>query len=228
MDYSRFKGLDWFDKLSDLYCVIGGCGGIGSWLTLLATRAGLHTCVYDFDKIESHNLGGQLLSKINMGMPKVDDIAITVKRYCDIDISTINKKFDISDGYVETVTFSAFDNMEARKMMFTKFKNVIGQLKNYLSEPIFIDGRLGAEYFEVYCVTEDRFEEYEKTLFDDSAVADAPCTAKQTSHVASMIASVMVGFCTNHISNIVTKSKDKCVPFKYTFHLPSCFTEIIM
>lgn len=102
--------------------------------------------------------------------------------------------------------FSAFDNMQARRDMFT----------NWLNQPnpgIFIDGRLAAETFQIFCVTPDKAEEYDKTLFDDSEVDDAPCTAKQTSHMAAMIAAQMVGYYTNWVANKESGMDVRAVPF---------------
>lgn len=56
---SRFKDAPWFPK-EETNVVIGGAGGIGSWLSLLISRAGFFPIVYDFDILEEHNLAGQL------------------------------------------------------------------------------------------------------------------------------------------------------------------------
>ena len=69
--------------------------------------------------------------------------------------------------------------------------------------------RLTMEQLQIFCVTPDKIEEYEKHLFDDSEVEDAPCTMKQTSHSAAMIASHMVGLFSNHMTNNAVKDKDR-------------------
>ena len=51
--FERFKDATWFG--ANLECIIGGCGGIGSWLCFLLTGAGFRITVVDFDKIEAHN-----------------------------------------------------------------------------------------------------------------------------------------------------------------------------
>ena len=57
--YDRFKDAPWFPERDEVV-MIGGAGGIGSWLTFLLVRAGFKPTVYDFDVIEEHNIGGQL------------------------------------------------------------------------------------------------------------------------------------------------------------------------
>jgi hypothetical protein len=119
------------------------------------------------------------------------------------------------DGGMRTnFMFSAFDNMDARKLMFSQWKRVNSEDK------IFIDGRLLAEQLQIFCVTSDKAELYEKEhLFDSSEAIEAPCTFKQTSHTAAMIASHMTGFFTNHLSNLVEPGTRE-VPFYWEYFVP--------
>jgi molybdopterin/thiamine biosynthesis adenylyltransferase len=227
---NRFKDLIWFNAINSLNCVIGGCGGIGSWLSLLLSRLDMKIYLYDFDRIEPHNVGGQLFKMRDVGSYKALSMSNTLLEFSGADCNYRLERYT-KDSIKGSIMFSAFDNMQARKTMFENFKNFVSVTDNnspsYI-KPIFIDGRLGAEYFEIYCVTKDKIEEYEKTLFDDSEVQDLPCTAKQTSHTAAMIAANMVGFFTNHISNCTTNSDERVVPFKYIYSIPNCFTEVVL
>ena len=84
------------------------------------------------------------------------------------------------------------------------------------------------EQLQIFCVTPDRIEEYERDhLFDDSEVEDAPCTMKQTSHSAAMIASHMVGLFTNHITNIYEREIIRDIPFYYEYFIPITLTEVL-
>lgn len=229
---SRFKDAPWFPKEA-IHCVVGGAGGIGSWLSLMLARAGFLPIVYDFDHIEEHNIGGQLFTREDAksgSTPKVDAIKGLVLHFADVDIIANNEKYtdkSMSHHYV----FSAFDNMKARKDMFSAWKNYVKdwQDKNALQEipemkdnnvPIFIDGRLLMEQLTIFCVTPDNMGEYEKHLFDDSEVAEEPCTLKQTSHSAAMIASHMTAFFTNHMANNIVGEKDRAVPFRWEYFIP--------
>jgi len=219
---SRFKDAPWFVKGSNkVEAIVGGAGGIGSWLAFLLARAGFHPIIYDFDTIEIHNIGGQLYPKSMVGKYKVEALSTIIKEYSDIEIDTFEGKYD-KDSMTHKYIFSGFDNMKARKDMF---ENWIKEYKDD-SDAIFIDGRLLMEQIQIFCVTPATAEEYkEKHLFDDSEVEDGSCTLKQTSHSAALIASLMVGFFTNHITNVAQKSKSRTVPFFYEYFIPINFTD---
>ena len=227
---SRFKDAPWFPK-EETNVIVGGAGGIGSWLTLMLSRAGFYPVVYDFDVLEGHNLAGQLYTKSDaeQNVLKVDALKGLCRHFADIDITVMNERYT-KDSMSHHYVFSAFDNMQARKDMFAAWKEYVKEWEDFrniaevegvanmsLEEPIFIDGRLTAEQMQIFCVTPDLIAEYEKHLFDDSEVEDAPCTMKQTSHSAAMIASHMVGFFTNHMTNNAVKDKDRTVPFFWEY-----------
>jgi hypothetical protein len=228
---SRFKDAPWFPK-SYTTTIIGGAGGIGSWLAVLLTRAGFHPAVYDFDSFEDHNMGGQFVTRNFIGQPKVVALRSLVADFTGISLNTFNQPYDQS-SMADNFMFSGFDNMQARKVMFEKWKLLVvewqktmqskepyGEHNPYSFTPIFIDGRLLMEQLQIFCVTPDKIEEYEKHLFDDKEVDDGPCTLKQTSHSASMIASFMTGFFTNHITNCIEKDNSRAVPFFWEYFIP--------
>lgn len=265
----RFKGFEWF-KAQSTSVIIGGAGGIGSWLTLLLSRAGFSPTVYDFDTVEEHNIGGQLFRISDVGGYKAVALANIVKEYAGAYIYVENEAFT-REGMGTHYMFSAFDNMKARRDMFTVWKEEvvenwlasyeenkgilkadesidlstkdysqylpgeqewrkqeeaqelemrISRMKVRLRAPLFIDGRLTGEQLQIFCVTPDDIEEYEKHLFDDKLVADAPCTTKQTSHSAAMIAAHMVGFFTNHLTNEISGDKERVLPFFWEYYIP--------
>jgi len=221
---SRFKDAPWFPK-EETYVVIGGSGGIGSWLTILLARAGFLPIIYDFDTIEEHNIGGQLFGKKHITMAKVDALKEIVKEFTDTEVTANNERYT-SESMSHHYVFSAFDNMKARRDMFDAWKAYVKEYqeenldKENYQVPVFIDGRLTMEQLTIFCVTPDKVEEYEKHLFDDSEVEDAPCTLKQTSHSAAMIASHMVGFFTNHMANNAVGEDDRALPFRWEYFIP--------
>lgn len=217
--FNRFKDAAWFPKENETV-MIGGAGGIGSWLTIFLARAGFVPIVYDFDLIEEHNLGGQLFRKEDIGTNKVHALQKIVSEFSNQNITTISEKIT-EDSPSHHFCFSAFDNMKARKDLFEVWKRSI---TNCPVTPIFIDGRLEMEQLQIFCVTPDNISEYEKQLFDDSEVEDAPCTMKQTSHSAGMIASLMTAFFTNHMTNIYEREVVRDVPFYHEFFIPLALT----
>ena len=216
----RFQGLDWYSQDDAPVVVVGGAGGIGSWLSFFLARANFNVTLSDFDTVEEHNIGGQLFKRSQIGKYKAEAVGRNVSEF---STNTINAQ--IVKITEETAThefmFSAFDNMDARRAMFKVWK----RSWNSMNRPIFIDGRLNAEQFQIFCVTPENADEYERMhLFNDSEVEDAPCSAQQTTHTAAMIAGHMVGFFTNHITNINLRDEVREIPFMYEYFTPMNLT----
>ena len=211
--YGRFKGADWFE-LEKREVLVGGAGGIGSWLTLFLTRANFKCFVFDFDRVETHNMGGQLYGKDAVGNLKVAELSKIVSSLSGDRIVMFNEKYN-KDSPSNWATFSCFDNMEARKDMFENWVRMLPIHKTEGHSPIFIDGRLRAEQMQIFCVTENTIEEYRKHLFSSAEVEPDACTMKQTSHSAAMIASHMMAFFTNHL---VGEARE--LPFYWSYFIP--------
>jgi hypothetical protein len=220
--YDRFKDAPWFQQGVRPPVLIGGAGGIGSWLTVLLNRAGFETFVYDHDSLEAINMAGQLYMHKSIGQTKVDALAEVVKELCQDDIVPNFAKID-ETTMTNDIVFSAFDNMKARKDMFTTWAmNFKGSFS-----AIYIDGRLTAEQLTIFCIKGDDekgIKEYmDFHLFDDSEVPDLPCTMAQTSHGAAMIAAHMTEFFTNWYSIVLGKDVSRNVPFFWEYMIPIGF-----
>ena len=220
--FNRFKDAPWFPQ-ADEFVMIGGSGGIGSWLAFFLSRAGFRPMLYDFDTVEEHNLGGQLFRMQDVGKNKVKATFDIINEF-NGDMIDISTERITAESPSHHFTFSAFDNMQARKDLFEVW---LRSTDNCPVTPLFIDGRLEAEQLQIFAVTPQNAERYRSEhLFDDSEVPDAPCTMRQTSHSAAMIATHMVGIFTNHIANIYGRQNVRDVPFKYEFFIPGNFTDI--
>ena len=172
-----------------------------------------------------YRLKGQLFRQNDVNDTKVNAIYNIIKEFCGQEINTFTDRITVNSP-THYFMFSAFDNMQARKDLFEVWKRSI---PNCPITPIFIDGRLLMEQLQIFCVTPDKIEEYEREhLFDDSEVEDAPCTMRQTSHSAAMIASHMTAFFTNHITNIYERDNIREVPFYYEYFIPVNLTETIV
>lgn len=217
--YSRFSDAPWFQTESQAV-LVGGAGGIGSWLSLMLSRAGFRPYVYDPDILEQVNMAGQLYPTSSIGFPKVDALTQVVKDFCNEDMIVGKQEYLNEETMTNKYCFSAFDNMQARLDMFRKWESVYGGN----SDAIFIDGRLQAEQLQIFCIRGDddeRRDEYDTDfLFGDEEVSEGSCTFKQTSHVAAMIASHMTAFFTNHISNVKEGNQSRKVPFYFEYFIP--------
>lgn len=216
----RFQGLDWYSQDNAPVVVVGGAGGIGSWLSFFLARANFNVTLSDFDTVEEHNIGGQLFKRNQIGKYKAEAVGRNVSEFSTNTINAQTVKITEETATHEFM-FSAFDNMDARRAMFKVWK----RSWNSMNRPIFIDGRLNAEQFQIFCVTPQNADEYERMhLFNDSEVEDAPCSAQQTTHTAAMIAGHMVGFFTNHITNINLREEVREIPFMYEYFTPMNLT----
>lgn len=216
----RFAGADWYSADNPESVVIGGAGGIGSWLSLALARANFKVVLIDFDTIESQNYGGQFFKISQLGSYKVGAAFKNIEEFTSnlIDVHTTRVT---EDTPTHEFMMAAFDNMEARKTMF----NVWKKSWNPMNNPLFIDGRLNMEGFQIFCVTPETADKYEQTLFDDNEVEDAPCSLQQTTHTAMMIAGHMTAFFTNHITNLHLREVIREVPFMYEYFTPMNLTE---
>lgn len=205
---ARFNLADWYSP--NLKIVIGGVGGIGSYLSFFLSRQEAELFVYDFDTIEEHNLGGQLYRTNDIGSKKTDAMAKICTEFSNKSIIDLGKFKEGSS--VLPITFSAFDNMEARKLMFNEWK----KLEN---REIFIDGRMNAEQGQVFTVLKGMEKKYESTLFDDSELEDLPCNYKATSHCGAIIAGLMTSALNNYISNTKTGMNLRDNPFELHYVL---------
>lgn len=224
IEHKVFSGLEWYPLKE--WVVVGGAGGIGSYLITLLARAGVEKIIaYDYDKVELRNLGGQLYNKLHVGQYKLDALQQIINNY-NTTSSTTFFKFKLENGifFENSVFFSAFDNITARKYCFEKwvdYYNKIVEEEKDVSNFLFIDGRLSAETYQIFAVTPDKIEEYRKTLFEEGEIDELPCTAKQTAYVAQMISSRMFSLYVNFIANLKLETPLYSIPFMTDENLPA-------
>jgi len=166
----RFSGATWFNRALQTQVLIGGAGGISSWLTLATARAGVKTIVYDDDVVEAHNLAGQFYTAKNIGEYKVEALRSNVEPFVNEGfVKTRASRYVSNTSLTTQIMMCGFDNMEARKIFFEKwFYNKRG------NNGLFIDGRLTAEQLQIFCICSNKVADAvkyrEKHLFDDSQV----------------------------------------------------------
>lgn len=193
MNTIRFKDADWMPIEESITVV--GAGGIGSPLLLALSRCNISPIIiYDNDVVSNSNLGTQLHMKRNLSVPKVNAVKDMVSSFGvnPDNLITINSLYT---GEVNSIMFSAVDNMSARKQMFEDWKN-------YDDRKLFIDGRIAAETLWVYVVQKGQEALYENNFLpDDAAIPDEPCTLKATTHIGMLCAGFMVSNFTNFLTN---------------------------
>lgn len=212
---TRFSGAEWFNKIHEQNIIVGGAGGISSWLAFLLARTNAgEITIYDNDKVEAVNLAGQFFGIHDVGSTKVYAVANHVREFADYyNLNYIKSRYN---DYCKAspVMMCGFDNMEARKVFFNKWKSYL-RSRFDPSNFLFIDGRLSAECLQVLCVQGDdaqAIKTYEEQYLFSDEMADATvCSYKQTSFMSNMIAATMVNIFVNWCAN--QASSFRPVPF---------------
>lgn len=216
---SRFSGATWFQAMQKSTVLLAGVGGIGSWIHFLLARMDVSSIhVYDNDIVEIGNLSGQFYSVNEIGMHKTEAMNKIVQSFCDYYKTFVHIERFTKDTPAGDIMICGFDNMEARKTFYNVWKtHVLNKPISERKECLFIDGRLSAEEFQIYCIQGNElvyFDKYEETLFNDNQALHVQCSYKQTSYCANMIASVIVNLFTNFITNCTDPIIKRDLPFK--------------
>jgi hypothetical protein len=203
----RQSSAEWFVRVRGLNITIAGVGGIGSYVAFLMGRLNpRYINVYDDDTIDFSNLTGQMFYRNWVGQDKVNAVQMLLNKYCNYYPNTYKRRVD-SNTVLDPIVITGFDNMAARK---TTFNNWLAMVNNtpaeYRNNYLYIDGRLAAENWQIFCIRGDddyNIERYQREfLFDDSQAEEPICSYKQTSFCATMIASYMVNLFINHVCNL--------------------------
>lgn len=226
-EFSRFSSACWADVVAEKIVTLAGLGGIGSFVAFLLSRLNIANLrMFDGDVVERVNMSGQLCSIDTINEEKVMSVSKILKRFSNfVKYIAYTRNFETTDRGTE-IMICGFDNMKARKIFFEAWKTCL-QKSDAIDKKhhLFIDGRLAAESFQIYCIQGDdsyNIQKYEQEcLFTDEEAETTVCSYKQTSFCANMIASyitnLFVNFCVNEKNGYLTRP----LPFK-TFYDASC------
>ena len=122
MNISRQQGLIKVLPTNISIAVIG-CGAVGSKVCVELTKLGLTYDVYDFDKVEAHNISNQSFNNSDIGMYKVDAIDKWVASNDGVPVSVFPKAFTkemIKENAYQYV-FMLVDDMQTRRDLVMEF-----------------------------------------------------------------------------------------------------------
>ena len=218
-DSSRFSGAAWYNAIQEKIITLAGVGGIGSYVGFLLARMHPKSMfIYDDDVVESANMSGQLYSRDDIGMAKVDALVNMVGRYANYEsVFAVRGRFT-TESEPSDIMICGFDNMEARRLFFEKWlTHVESKPMEEQAHCIFIDGRLAAEELQVFCITGNNrwaINEYRnRYLFSDAEADETVCSYKQTTYMANLIGSLMTNLFVNFVANEVAGWEDRDLPF---------------
>lgn len=152
-----------------------GAGATGSYVTFMLAQMGITKInVWDFDKVEEHNLPNQMFMLKHIGMPKVEALKSVVKEKCDIDINTHNEEV-VNQNITASYVFILTDTMKSRKEIFD---NCL-KLKSFNTDLV-IETRMDADNGRIYAFNPSnpvQVKAWEDTLYDDKDASISACGA---------------------------------------------------
>lgn len=118
MDLSKSYEFFQPEKITDRIHIVG-CGSVGSTLAENLARCGLtRLTLWDFDKVEAHNIVNQMFTQEQVGMSKVEALAdilynINPDIKDDIELKPDGWKGKLMSGYI----FLCVDNIDLRRQI---------------------------------------------------------------------------------------------------------------
>jgi|TARA_R100001530_G_C4312897_1_gene153541 molybdopterin/thiamine biosynthesis adenylyltransferase len=194
-----------------------GCGGIGSWSALLIAKMGCEDItLYDFDKVEDHNIASQFFKEGQEEEPKTSALSNNILEQTGVKCKIADDRvdpniiIDLEEEWKEMIIAKekeiddaiiviAVDSMEER----IKLENFWVDKNNFI-----IDGRMGGLQLEIYAIDSLL---YADTLVKPENVDPEPCTGRSISFNCAVIGGL--------IANCVRLSLvDKLKPLELKFH----------
>jgi len=165
-----------------------GAGSLGSFtVQILAKMHPVWQCpvsVWDFDKVEEHNVSNQLYSRADIGNLKVSALSEIIKTLGGPTLQIIDSAVD-EQADLRGLVIVAVDTMKVRKkiMEICAFNWGIDYL---------IEARMGGNMGKVFALDPKNPESvrlYTQYLYDDTNVVNPVCTTNETIPALWMVAS---------------------------------------
>lgn len=124
LKYFTIKQLN---KIQSQIIGIAGAGGLGSNCAFNLVRSGFKNFyIYDFDKVDYSNLNRQFYFLEQIGLPKVEALAVNLKKI-NPDIELFTQEITINESNILSlfkkcsIIVEAFDKAESKKMIAESF-----------------------------------------------------------------------------------------------------------
>ncbi|HEY9868414.1 MAG TPA: ThiF family adenylyltransferase [Candidatus Obscuribacterales bacterium] len=172
VDITRHIDVFSRDAFGDRRIDVIGAGATGSRIVVSLAKLGLENIhVWDFDKVEAHNIANQAYGDGDIGKLKVDALHDLVKAQTGL---AIHKHAERVDGSQELgdVVFLLTDTMSSRKEIWSK------GIRYKMRTKLMIETRMGASEGRVYTVNPTRpahVKGWEGTLYDDAVAEVSAC-----------------------------------------------------
>ena len=139
--------------------------------------------LYDLDKVEIQNIGVSHYVWKDIGKTKVESLKRHLKMINpDSDVSIEPGRFSafVKPLSEDDIVILGFDSMDSRLEAAT------AALTQRNRPFAIIDGRMGAEEYQQYVLTQPTLKKYKDTWYSDAEADEDPCNAKATSYCSNM------------------------------------------
>lgn len=154
-----------------------GCGATGSRIAVSLAKLGVTSIhIWDFDKVEEHNVANQMFGNDHVGQQKVAALADIIMTQTGTEVEAHDEEVDGSQPLGEYV-FLLTDTMKSRKEIWEKGIRFRPFIK------LMVETRMGADNGRVYAVnpcSPSHKDEWEGTLYDDEEAEVSACGASTT------------------------------------------------
>lgn len=216
LDVNRHKELLIPEEFTTPIHVIGA-GATGSWVVLQLAKLGLtDITVWDFDKVEAHNVPNQAFGLQDIGYFKGKAIQQQVGWATGTEIKVKNERFETQR--LTGIVFMMIDTMKGRKEIWERAIKLKPQVK-HLIEP-----RMGLDVGRIYNVNPldmTHIKQYEDTFYSDDVAEVSACGTSMTVITTAMsVASMCVRQLLN-LHNDVELDNEILIDFKYNNIIPT-------
>lgn len=160
------------DKFGDQPVHVIGVGATGSRIALGLAKLGVRNLhLWDFDKVEEHNVANQVYGLKDIGEFKVNALQKIIADQTGSEPIAHNAKVDGKEG-LEGYVFLLTDSMESRKEIWE------GGIRANPDILAMVETRMGRDSGRVYWVEpfdEGQCEKWEKTLCEDEEAETSLC-----------------------------------------------------
>jgi len=154
-----------------------GLGATGSRIAMSLAKLGIKNLhIYDFDKIEYHNVANQLFGNKQVKQGKCECLASMIEDSTDIKPKWFNKEVTGSESLGQYV-FLLTDTMKSRKEIWEKGLKLNPQIK------LLVETRMDVDNGRIYAINplnSTHIDEYENTFYDDEKTVTSACGATST------------------------------------------------
>lgn len=211
IDISRHKELFNPENFKIPITIIGA-GATGSWLALILAKLGIENIsVWDFDKVEEHNIANQAYSTKFINKPKVEALHDLIFNQTDTLINFRNEAF--TNQRLNGIVFLMVDSMETRKSIWEN------SIKMKSGVKLLVEPRMGLDVGRIYNVDPcnlTHIKEYENTYYSDDVAEVSACGNSMTVVSTAMaVASWCARQLINFVNDDVELNNEILIDFKF-------------